>query len=129
MKKPPWLFKPQNSPPAVFDVDLCSVDDRNPWCSIAKWERLKPDDASLLKLMRHPPFARFVARPLRLSAVEHITYVSNEWDLPKWLRERLAVLRMAPDGAHVRGIGKRWDTRYYTIELNWERKDYGNAEG
>jgi hypothetical protein len=131
-----WLHIVKDAPPSILDIDLKAVD-----YGMGGWVRIKrrvltatTASGAYRELMnayqRHA--CERLGSPDMLSAGgvrQNTTHLRDAKYLPSWVRERIAVLNVAPEDAPIRKVGIRWpatpdapedNTRWYTIELGCE---------
>jgi hypothetical protein len=120
-----WLFHPPTGVACTFDIHTKAVDPQSPWVRVRR--RCVPrsaeealDGMTLLEAMtRHPSTRPHTTGVLsRLST--YVVALQEMEDLPRWVRERIAILNMAEAGTRIPGIGKRWvvwDTAFNSLPM------------
>jgi hypothetical protein len=116
--KDPWWLPDAATPPCVFDIDLHSVDTDAPWVKISTRHVTKDATAeNSLFSLRH----FFTQHPVLRTAIspDHTLHLTSSGDVPKWIRERIAVLNMADVDTLIIGVGKRWSSSMYAKAKTW----------
>lgn len=138
-----WLHIPEGMP-CIYDVDMNSVDEMGAWVRVKRRVLLTSRMSAELdnSMHSHPSGRMYGAAGMgkQIHAV-NVCFLKDPKYLPKWIRERIAVLNIAEGDTYIPQVGKRWTEfvssvavhkttwsrpgddgkRWYTLDVNCEK--------
>lgn len=120
-----WLHVPDRQP-CIFDIDLCCESEMGRWVRVRR--RLYKKAMVARSVANAHPAMRIGTQAKTLASEDVNTcFLKSREHLPRWLRERIAVLDIADVNMYVPDVGCRWsgdtgdgDNRWYTVIFGCE---------